>query len=343
LRLAVHKVGGRESGFHPYPGITIPSTTSIVPHQPQLSTPNDQDLLSAIANSPADVILFYLAMSTMKMGGHRYGAFLDAATTAAKLAIYTTYFEQGENIRKTSFLYHVEPKRVKAIVKEIQSALDQGQSLKVLQSNETFYLIALPFLWQETFPCSPSESQVKLHGLTPGERTEIENTLPDSAPHARILDQVEFHELVEKLHVLSQQELPESQQLPFSDALLAHIKFRLLHAGTVIQIDSPLVSIPLFALASKSYSPQGERERVLTMVDDVARYFKLLQAWVHRESGVLRGIEVFDVAPENRQAALDELDVMLRQWADKYHQEGGDPMVLQVAVGTRDADHTPLQ
>jgi hypothetical protein len=314
-----------------------------VPHQSQLSTPNDQDLLSAIANSPADVILFYLAMSTMKMGGHRYGAFLDAATTAAKLAIYTTYFEQGENIRKTSFLYHVEPKRVKAIVKEIQSALDQGQSLKVLQSNETFYLIALPFLWQETFPCSPNESQIKLHGLTPGERAEIENTLPDSAPHARILDQVEFHELVEKLHVLSQKELPESQQLPFSDALLSHIKFRLLHAGTVIQIDSPLVSIPLFALASKSYSPQGERERVLTMVDDVARYFKLLQAWVCRESGVLRGIEVFDIAPENRQAALDELDVMLRQWADKYHQEGGDPMVLQVAVGTRDADHAPLQ
>jgi hypothetical protein len=314
-----------------------------VPQQSQPTLSSSQDLISAIASSPADAILFYLAMSTMKMGGHRYGAFLDAATTAAKLAIYTTYFEEGENIRKTGFLYHVEPKRVKAIVKEIRSTLEQGQSLKVLQSNETFYLIALPFLWQETFPCASHESRIPLHSLTPGERLEIESSLPDEAPPARILDQVEFHELIEKLHNLSQKELPESQQLPFSDALLSHIKFRLLHAGTVLQIDSPLVGIPLFALASESYSPQGERERVLTMVDDVARYFKLLQAWVHKENGVLRGIEVFDIDPEQRQIALDELDVLLRQWADKYHLEDGHPMVLQVAVGTRDFDQpSPL-
>ncbi|MGB3201162.1 MAG: heterocyst differentiation control protein, partial [Nodosilinea sp.] len=276
-------------------------------------------------------------LSTMKMGGHRYGAFLDAATTAAKLAIYSTFIEQG-NIRKTGFLYHVEPKRVKAIVQEVQAALAEGQSLKVLNSKEPYYLIALPFLWQEHFPCGPTETRVRIQGLTPGERKNIEASLPSSAPQARILDQVEFTELMELLHRMSQEELPKGQRMPCSDALLSHIKFRLLHSGTVIQIDSPLVDIPLYALASESYSPKGEQERVFAMIDDVARYFGLLQAWVREDPRVLRGVEVFDVAPEQQQAALEELDEMLRAWADKYHQDGGMPMVLQFAAGHREYD-----
>lgn len=274
----------------------------------------------------------------MKMGGHRYGAFLDAATTAAKLAIYSTFVEQGNNIRKTGFLYHVEPKRVKAIVQEIQAALDEGQSLKVLSSKEPYYLIALPFLWQEHFPCGLGETRVRIQGLTPGERKAIEESLPPDNPRARILDQVEFNELIELLHRMSQAELPQGQRMSFSDALMSHIKFRLLHSGTVIQIDSPLVDIPLYALASESYSPRGQQERVFAMIDDVARYFGLLQAWVREETGVLRGVEVFDVAPDQRQQALEELDEMLRAWADKYHQDGGLPMVLQFAAGRREYD-----
>ncbi|PSR13142.1 heterocyst differentiation control protein [filamentous cyanobacterium CCP3] len=307
-------------------------------YQSQVPPDLKQDLLRAVDNSPADWILLNLALSTMKMGGHRYGAFLDAATTAAKLAIYSTFIEQGNNIRKTGFLYHVEPKRVKAIVQEIQVALAEGQSLKVLNSKEPYYLIALPFLWQEHFPRSGTEARVRVQGLTPGERKSIEESLPSSAPQARILDQVEFTELMELLHQMSQEELPKGQRMPFSDALLSHIKFRLLHSGTVIQIDSPLVDIPLYALASESYSPKGEQERVFAMIDDVARYFGLLQAWVREEPGVLRGVEVFDVAPQQRQAALAELDEMLRAWADKYHQDGGLPMVLQFAAGNREYD-----
>ncbi|WP_017300976.1 hypothetical protein [Nodosilinea nodulosa] len=307
-------------------------------YQSQVPPDLKQDLLRAVDNSPADWILLNLALSTMKMGGHRYGAFLDAATTAAKLAIYSTFIEQGQNIRKTGFLYHVEPKRVKAIVQEIQAALAEGQSLKVLNSKEPYYLIALPFLWQEHFPCNASESCVRIQGLTPGERKAIEEDLPSGAPRARILDQVEFTELIELLHQMSQEELPKGQRMPFSDALMSHIKFRLLHSSTVIQIDSPLVDIPLYALASESYSPKGEQERVFAMIDDVARYFGLLQAWVREETGVMRGVEVFDVAPQQRQQALQELDEMLRAWADKYHQDGGLPMVLQFAAGRREYD-----
>lgn len=307
-------------------------------HQSQVPPDLKDDLLRAVDNSPADWILLNLALSTMKMGGHRYGSFLDAATTAAKLAIYSTFIEQGNNIRKTGFLYHVEPKRVKAIVQEIQVALAEGQSLKVLNSKEPYYLIALPFLWQEQYPCDPGAARVRLPGLTPGERKTIEESLPASVPQARILDQVEFTELMELLHQMSQEELPSSQRMPFSDALLSHIKFRLLHSGTVIQIDSPLVDIPLYALASESYSPKGEQERVFAMIDDVARFFSLLQAWVREDEGVLRGVEVFDVAPRDRKAALEELDTILRAWADKYHQDGGLPMVLQFAAGHREYD-----
>ncbi|PZV10642.1 MAG: heterocyst differentiation control protein [Leptolyngbya sp.] len=307
-------------------------------YQSQVPPDLKQDLLRAVDNSPADWILLNLALSTMKMGGHRYGAFLDAATTAAKLAIYSTFIEQGNNIRKTGFLYHVEPKRVKAIVQEIQAALAEGQSLKVLNSKEPYYLIALPFLWQEHFPCGPGEARVLIQGLTPGERKTIEDGLPAGTPRARILDQVEFNELMELLHQTSQEELPKTQRMPFSDALMSHIKFRLLHSGTVIQIDSSLVDIPLYALVSASYSPRGEQERVFAMIDDVARYFGLLQAWVREDAGVLRGVEVFDVAPDQRQQALEELDEMLRAWADKYHQDGGLPMVLQFAAGRREYD-----
>jgi len=294
------------------------------------------ELSKVLDRSPADWILVYLALAMMKMGGHRYGTFLDAATTAAKLAIYSTFIEQGSNIRKTGFLYHVEPKRVKAIVKEVEDAVAEGQSLKVFSSKEPFYVMALPFLWNERFPCGEHESPVKISGLTPGERKGIEESLPEGCPRARILDQVEFSELIEMVHNLSQEELPEPQRMPFSDALMLHIKFRLLHSGTVVQIDSPLVDIPLFALTSEFYSPRGERERVFAMIDDVARYFNILQAWVESKEGNLRGVEVFDIDLDRRQEALDELDTMMREWADKYHVDGGFPMVLQFAAGTRE-------
>lgn len=296
------------------------------------------DELSIQELSPADRILLYLAIGTMKMGGHRYGAFLDAATTAAKLAIYNTYREQGENLRQTSLLYHVEPKRVKAIVQEVREALTSGQTLKALNTRESYYLTALPPLWQDRFPCQENESRVVGHGLTQKECHQIEQQLPPHLPQAKVLDQTELHELIQILHELSQRELLPTQQMPFSDALLNHIKFRLLHANTIMQIDSSLINMPLFALASPSYSPRGEQERVFTMIDDVSRYFGLLQAWAREETGVLRGIEVFDINPEARDMALEELDQLLRAWADRYHQDGGYPMVLQVAVGTREFD-----
>jgi hypothetical protein len=293
-------------------------------------------VLADLKVSSADRILIYLAFSVMKLGGYRYGAFLDAANTAAKLAIYSSYLEQGKNIRKTSFLHHVEPKRVRAIIKEVEQLIADGRSLTTLSNQEPYYLIGLPHLWQEKYPWQPGIPRLNHHHLTPKEQEELQNQLPQDIPAAYFLDLFEFLDLIKLLHLSSQAEYPPHRRMPLSEALTEHIKFRLLHSGTVTQIDVPFLSIPVFALTRDHYAPKGEQERVFTMMDDVARFSKLMQGWVVERPDIFRGLEVFDVPHEQREEALQELDQLLKEWADKYHQDGGYPMILQLAAGTRD-------
>lgn len=293
-------------------------------------------MLDQLKVSSADRILIHLAISVMKLGGHRYGAFLDAATTAAKFAIYSSYIEQGRNIRKTSFLHHVEPKRVRAIIKEVEELLLEGKSLTMLSDQEPYYLIGLPYLWQEKHAWNPSKPRLQGHNLTRKEQEGLENSLPPNIPSAHLLDLFEFLDLIKLLHTKSQAEFPPNSRMALSEALTEHIKFRLLHSGTVVQIDIPFLSIPVFALARTHYAPRGQKERVFTMVDDVARFCKLMQGWVIEQPDAFRALEVFDVNQERREEALEELDQLLQAWADKYHQDGGYPMILQLAAGTRE-------
>ena len=60
-----------------------------------------------------------------------------------------------QTFAKQAFFTNVEPKRIKAIIQEVEAALAQGQGMKGLNSKEPYYLIALPFLWQEQFPLQP--------------------------------------------------------------------------------------------------------------------------------------------------------------------------------------------
>ena len=113
---------------------------------------SNTDLVKKLDPSAIDEIMMYLAFSAMCTGGHRHGAFLDAAATAAKCAIYTTYVEQNSNLRMTGHLHHIEPKRVKAIVEEMQAALTEGKLLKMLGSQEPGYLIQLPHIWMQRYP-----------------------------------------------------------------------------------------------------------------------------------------------------------------------------------------------
>ncbi len=134
----------------------------------------DADLIKRLEPSAIDQIMMYLAFSAMRTGGHRHGAFLDAAATAAKCAIYTTYMEQGQNLRMTGHLHHIEPKRVKAIVEEVRQALSEGKLLKMLGAQEPRYLIQFPYVWLEQFPWEPGRSRILGTNLTSDVKAHFE-------------------------------------------------------------------------------------------------------------------------------------------------------------------------
>jgi hypothetical protein len=295
-------------------------------------TTNDTDLIKRLSPSAMDQILLYLAFSAMRTGGHRHGAFLDAAATAAKCAIYMTYLEQGQNLRMTGHLHHIEPKRVKTIVGEVRQALTQGKLLKMLGSQEPRYLIQFPYVWLEQYPWQPGRHRVPGTSLTSQEKRQLEDKLPEELPDAELINSFQFMELVEFLHRRSQEDLPPDRRMPLSEALAEHIRRRLLYSGTVTRVDSPW-GMPFYALTRASYSPADQEERTYIMVEDTARFFRLMRDWAAGEPQVMRILEVLDI-PENQiDEAFAELDRLLRQWADRYHQDGGKPFVLQMVTG----------
>jgi hypothetical protein len=298
----------------------------------------DLDLIKRLGPSAMDQILLYLAFSAMRTSGHRHGAFLDAAATAAKCAIYMTYLEQDQNLRMTGHLHHIEPKRVKAIVEEVRQALTEGKLLKMLGSQEPRYLIQFPYVWLEQYPWQPGRSRVPGCNLTSDEKRQIEQKLPPgNLPDALLVNSFQFLELIEYLHARSQDDLSEDQGLPMSEALAEHIKRRLIYSGTVTRIESPW-GMPFYALTRASYSPEDEEERTYIMVEDTARYFRLMNGWAKRQGRVMRVLEELDIPADRIDAALADLDQIMREWADRYHRQGGEPFIVQMVVGDREAE-----
>ncbi|QYO64787.1 hypothetical protein JVX88_35280 [Leptolyngbya sp. 7M] len=113
-----------------------------------------------------------------------------------------------------------------------------------------------------------------------------------------------------------------------------HIKRRLIHAGTVTRIDSPW-GVPFYALIRTSYSPVDEKERAYTVVENTARYFSLMRDWAERKPNAVRILEELNIPTERIDQALQELDELIKNWADRYHQAGGVPMVVQSVVGIK--------
>ncbi len=305
---------------------------SFFPAAQALPTVQDEELIRRLSPSAIDQILLYIAFSAMRTGGHRHGAFLDAAATAAKCAIYMTYVEQGENLRMTGHLHHIEPKRVKAIVEEMRQALTEGKLLKMLGSQEPRYLIQFPYMWLNRYPWQPGRSRVSGTSLSPAERSHLENKLGADCPDAQIINSFQFLELIEILHEKSQDDLPAERCVPLSDALAEHIRRRLIYSGTVTRIDAHW-GTSYYGLARSSYAPEDDQERLYSMVDDTAQYFRMMREWANRASGTMRVLEELDIPEQDRQAALKELDQVIRAWADKYHQPGGEPTLLQMVVG----------
>lgn len=296
---------------------------------------NDIDLIKRLGPSAMDQIMLYLAFSAMRTSGHRHGAFLDAAATAAKCAIYMTYLEQGQNLRMTGHLHHLEPKRVKIIVEEVRQALTEGKLLKMLGSQEPRYLIQLPYVWMEKYPWQPGRSRVPGTSLTSEEKKQIEQKLPENLPDAKLVTSFEFMDLIDFLHERSQEDLPPSHQMPLSEALAEHIKRRLLYSGTVTRIDCPW-GMPFYALTRPFYAPADDQERTYTMVEDTARYFRMMKYWADRKPNTMRAVEELDIPANSIKPAMEELDEIIRFWGDKYHQDGGVPMILQMVFGNKD-------
>ena len=301
---------------------------------------NDMDLVRQLSPSAIDQILLYLAFSAMRTGGHRHGAFLDAAATAAKCAIYMTYLEQGENLRMTGHLHHIEPKRVKAIVHELQQALTEGGLLKMLGSQEPRYLIQFPYVWLERFPWETGKLRIAGNSLTSEEKRLLEKKLPTGIPDAQMITSFQFLELIEFLHERSQEDFPVDRQMPLSEALAEHIRRRLIYSGTVSRIDSPW-GMSFYALKRPSYSPADQEERTYIMLEDTARYFRMMREWAEHQGSTIRILEELDIPPAKLESALAELDEVIRTWADKYHQVGGRPMVLQMVMGQQQYSEIP--
>lgn len=296
---------------------------------------NDLDLIKRLSPSAIDQIMIYLAFSAMRMGGHRHGAFLDAAATAAKCAIYMTYLEQDQNLRMTGHLHHIEPKRVKVIVEEVRQALTKGKLLKMLGAQEPSYLIEFPYIWLEQYPWQPGRSRVPGNSLTLEEKRQIEAKLPPNLPDAQLINAFQLMDLIEYLHEQSQHDVPPDRRTPLSEALAEHIKRRLLYSGTITRIDSPW-SIPFYALTRASYAPADEEERAYTMIEDTARFFRMMKDWSERRSETLRVLEELDIPVERVEPALEELDEIIRAWADRHHQKGGKTISLQMVIGPKE-------
>lgn len=304
------------------------------PHPP--SPLSEIDLIESLNPSAMDQILIYLAFTAMRMGGHRHGAFLDAAATAAKCAVYTTYQEQEGNLRMTGMLHHIEPKRVKTIVKEIEAALHQGSLLKLLGAQEPHYLIQLPCLWLERYPWRSGDSRLAGSSLTPSELAQLEAQCTPDLPQAQILNVFQFMDMIELLHNRNQENFPSDQRTPLSESLAEHIRRRLIHSGTVLTIENSR-SLPFYVLARSSYAPSGENERESVVIQDTARYFQLMRTWAQQKSDqpqeVLRVLEELAIPPDQLPQAFSDLDQILRNWADRYHQEGGQGFGVQMVAG----------
>jgi hypothetical protein len=296
---------------------------------------NDTDLIKRLSPSAMDQIMLYLAFSAMRTGGHRHGAFLDAAATAAKCAVYMTYLEQEQNLRMTGHLHHIEPKRVKVIVEEVRQALTEGKLLKMLGSQEPRYLIQFPYVWLEQYPWQPGRSRVPGNSLTSEEKRQIEEKLPRNLPDAQLINSFQLMDIIEFLHNRSQEDLPPERQAPLSEALAEHIKRRLTYSGTITRIDSPW-GMPFYALTRAFYSPANEEERTYIMVEDTARFFRMMKDWAERQPKVVRMLEELDIPVDRLEQAMEELDEVLRAWADRYHQPGGAPFILQMVVGPKE-------
>ncbi|WP_232321453.1 heterocyst differentiation master regulator HetR [Picosynechococcus sp. PCC 7117] len=294
------------------------------------------ELLQALNPSAFDQVLLSLAFFALRQSSYRHGAFLDAAATAAKCAVYTTYVEQGGNLRMTGHLHHIEPKRVKAIVQEIEQGLQAGQRLQHAAFQEPTYLTELPQVWLGQYPWHHSQPRLTGDRLSEDQQTYLEAKLPPDLPAAQGISSAEFADLIAFLHQQAQAKIPGDRPLPLSEALAEHIKRRLLHAETVMRLDNPW-GMPYYILLSSTYGgPDSPTKAPHSLLEDAAHFLRLSHAWTKQQHNVMRIFESLDIAPADLSQAQTELHELMRHWAKKYHQRGKPTMAIHMMFGPKD-------
>jgi hypothetical protein len=287
----------------------------------------------AFGLSSIDKLLFHIAHLALQLGGHRYGSFIEAATTVAKLAVYASYLEHNHSLNKTGLLHHIEPKRVKEIVREVETLLERDKFGSGLGNQEPEFLIGIPNLWIERFPWRDSESPVTVGGFTPQELEGLISQLPKHRPKAKIINEIEFFDLLHSMHHIAHQQFSTTKPKPFSNALQEHYVFKVLHSGMVTRVRQSAIDMDLYVLVRMSYSPRQVSEKLNTLFSDLAYAIENLQLWLQNAPDVLRAVETLEIKPQDQATALAELDELVRMWADKYHDETGTPVILQLSTG----------
>jgi hypothetical protein len=218
---------------------------------------------------------------------------------------------------------------------ELIQVLTEGKQLGNRGSKEPRYLIQFPYVWLEQYPWQPGRSRICDPSLNSEQKQQIENKLPTRLLNAQVVTSLQLLELIEFLYTRSQEDLPQEQRMPFSVAIGEDIKRRLIASDTVTPIDSPW-GLPYYALTRASYSPVDREERIYAMAEDTTQYFRLIKDWADQRPIRMRFLEELDILPEQIEPAIQELDEIIRAWADKYHDYRGQPMVFQAAFGPQE-------
>jgi hypothetical protein len=88
--------------------------------------------------------------------------------------------------------------------------------------------------------------------------------LPTERPAAKIITEIEFFELLDRMHDRAQRQASQARPRLFSNALREHYVFKTLHSGMVVRLRQTAVEMNFYALAHLSYAPRQLSARLNT-------------------------------------------------------------------------------
>ena len=195
-------------------------------------------------------------------------------------------------------------------------------------ARKPYWLIRLPSFWLNTYPSKIGEPRFLGVDLSFSELERITNQLPCKIPDAQIITLEKLMKLLNSLYDFYIQDFPDKKEESLSLDFAESLQESLLKSGTVVKLET-FEGENLYVLARLSYAPENEAERLEAATEDVIRFFSMTRDWAMRKDGTMRILEELELPSDKVQQAFEELDIFLREWADKYHTQGGNKTILQ--------------